>query len=214
MKHQKLWIAAVGFSAAFLLWTAAVCLVDIQAIGPLGSSVGLATLNGWFHGLTGVHMALYTLTDWLSLIPIGMAMGFAILGLAQWIKRKSLRKVDADILSLGGFYIFVGGLFVLFELWVVNHRPVLIEGVLEASYPSSTTLLTGCILPTTIRQCRRIRRQTLRRCLVAVLVAFTAFMIAARLVSGVHWLTDIIGGGLLSAGLVTLYAAVYRSVRR
>jgi undecaprenyl-diphosphatase len=30
-------------------------------------------------------------------------------------------------------------------------------------------------------------------------------MVAARLASGVHWLTDIIGGILLSAGLVMIY---------
>ena len=201
-------------TAAFALWTVAVRFADVQAIGPLDSSVGMASLNGWFHRLTGVHMTLYTLTDWLSLIPIGMVIGFAALGLAQWIKRRSLRKVDADILALGGFYILVGGTFALFEVCVINHRPVLIEGVLEASYPSSTTLLVGCILPTTIRQCRRIRRQTQRRCLVAVLIAFTAFMIVARLVSGVHWLTDIIGGVLLSAGTVSLYAAVCRLTSR
>lgn len=56
------------FAAAFAVWTAAVKCVDVQAIGPNGSSVGLAAINAAIHELTGVHMALYTVTDWLGLI--------------------------------------------------------------------------------------------------------------------------------------------------
>ena len=61
----------------FLLWTAAVTAIDIRPIGPNGSLVGLAGLNGFVHRLTGVHMALYVLTDWLSLIPVLVILFFA-----------------------------------------------------------------------------------------------------------------------------------------
>ena len=83
-------IAAI-LLGAFVVWMAAVQLVDVQPIGPQGSAVGFATINGWVHSLTGVHTSLYTVTDWLGLVPIGVAMGFALLGLIQWIKRKHLR---------------------------------------------------------------------------------------------------------------------------
>ena len=198
-----------GCLAAFVLWTALVCLVDVQPIGPRGSRVGLAALNGSFHGLTGVHMGLYVLTDWLSLIPLLTAAGFGSLGLYQWINRKALQKVDLSILVLGGFYMVVVGLFLFFEICIVNYRPVLIGGVLEASYPSSTTLLVLCIMPTAMLQLRRrIRKPSLRRAVLILIAAFTAFMVIGRLISGVHWVTDIIGGILLSAGLVSIYRAV------
>lgn len=106
-----------------------------------GRASGFAAVNGAFHNLTGVHWTLYTITDWLGLVPIGTALGFAVLGLVQLIQRKALRKVDRSILALGGFYLAVMAFYVLFEKAVVNYRPVLIEGVLEASYPSSTTML-------------------------------------------------------------------------
>lgn len=195
--------------AAFALWTAAVCLVDVQAIGPRGSTVGLAALNRAFHTLTGVRMPLYTITDWLSLIPLLFALGFACLGLMQWIRRKSLLKVDDSILVLGGFYAVVTAVYTLFEVCVVNFRPVLIDGVLEASYPSSTTVLVLCVMPTAVMQLRsRIKHRAFRRFSSFMIAAFTVFMVAGRLVSGVHWLTDVIGGALLSSGLVTLYNAV------
>ena len=196
----------VGLLAAFALWTAAVYVVDVQPIGPLGSKVGFAALNGWFHSLTGVHLWLYDLTDLLSVVPLGLCGAFGILGLSQWVRRKKLRRVDRDLLLLGGFYLAVAAFFVAFECFPVNFRPVLIEGQLEASYPSSTTLLVLCVTSTAQMQLRRwLRPGALRRMVCAMIPCFTAFMVLARLLSGVHWLTDILGGAILSAALVTMY---------
>lgn len=208
-QHKRNFCLAAGILVVFILWTAAVCTVDVQAIGPHGSSVGFASLNRLFHDLTGVHMGLYTLTDWLALVPLGFVLGFGLLGLIQWFGRKSLRKVDFSILVLGGFYLAVLAGFLLFEIFPINYRPVLIDGVLEVSYPSSTTLLVMCMIPTAMLQFRtRTKNRVLRRWVGLLLGAFLVFMVIGRLLSGVHWLTDIIGGGLLSAGLVMLYAAI------
>ena len=204
MKKQKI-RRSLAFLTAFVLWTAAVCVIDVRPIGPNGSVVGLAALNGFVHRLIGVHMALYTLTDWLSLIPLAIVAGFGLLGLGQWIRRKSIRKVDPDILILGGFYAVVMAVFALFEVLVINYRPVLIDGVLEASYPSSTTMLVMCVMPTAVMQ---LRCRMNSRILCAAMTFFAVFMVAARLISGVHWLTDIVGGGLLRAALVTMYDAL------
>ena len=201
-------IAAI-LLGAFVVWTAAVRLVDVQPIGPQGSAVGFATINGWVYDLTGVHMALYTVTDWLGLVPFSVAMGFALLGLIQWIKRKHLRQVDFSILVLGGFYLLVMAAYVLFEVLVINYRPVLINGCLEVSYPSSTTMLVLCVMPTAIMQLNtRIKSKTLKRWVGFGITAFILFMVIGRLLSGVHWFTDIIGGALLSAGLVMLYHSI------
>ena len=186
---------------AFLLWTAGVCLVDVRPIGPMGSQVGFAGLNGWFHGLTGVHWWLYDLTDLLGLASLGICGGFGLQGLCQWIKRKSIRRVDGELLALGGFYLTVLAVFFLFELLQINYRPVLIQGRLEASYPSSTTMLALCVLPTAMLRLRSRRVRFL-------LGALTAFLVLGRLLCGVHWVSDIIGGALLSAGLVTLYRCI------
>lgn len=207
MKKQS-FAASLILLSAFGLWSVLVLIIDVQPIGPLGSSVGFAALNGFFHSLTGVHLWLYTATDWLGLVPILVALGFALTGLTQWIRRKRLGNVDRSILILGVFYTATLGAFVFFEEFVVNYRPVLIQGVLEASYPSSTTLLVMCIMPTAWMQLKNhIQSPLLRRCLLSAIAVFTVFMVIGRLLSGVHWLTDILGGGLLSAGLVMLYCA-------
>ena len=207
-RHREICIA-VWLLAAFALWTALIRLIDVQVIGPRESAVGFATVNKAFHDLTGVHMSLYIITDWLGLVPIGVAMGFAILGLAQWIRRKRLLQVDRSILALGGFYLAVVAVYVFFEMAAVNYRPVLIDGFLEASYPSSTTMLVLCVMPTAIMQFNaRIRIRVIRKCVAFAIAAFTAFMVVGRLASGVHWLSDIIGGALVSSGLVMMYHAI------
>ena len=80
----------------FILWTVLICLVDVQPIGPQDSAVGFAALNGAFHRLTGVHMALYDLTDWLSVLPLGIVVGFAALGLVQLIGRSAAWSILRD----------------------------------------------------------------------------------------------------------------------
>lgn len=209
MKRKTTFLVAFFFLAAFLLWTMAVAAVDVQPIGPEGSSVGLAGLNGFFHDLTGVHLGLYIFTDWLSLIPFLFVLGFGILGLVQWMHRKSLGKVDRSILALGGCYLLTGAVYGFFEKCIINYRPVLIEGVLEASYPSSTTVLVICVMVTAMMQLQmRIRNPRLRKWIFIPAAAFTVFMVVGRLLSSVHWVSDIIGGILLSGGLVMLYAAL------
>lgn len=208
-KNKRKCFVAVGLLALFALWTHLVCVVDVRAIGPQDSAVGFAGVNGWVHSLTGVHMTLYTITDWLGLVPIGFALGFAILGLTQWIKRKQIQKVNVGILLLGGFYLAVMGAYILFEYLVINYRPVLISGFLEASYPSSTTMLVLCVMPTAVMQFRaRIKNPVGRGVITVAISAFVVFMVVGRLLSGVHWLSDIVGGALLSAGLVMLYGAL------
>ena len=208
MKNKKRFFlySSIAFIISFIAWTIIVCCVDKAAIGPKNSSVGLSSINGFFHNLIGKNMALYTITDWLGLVPFALIFVFGTIGLIQWIKRKSFLKVDYNILILGGFYIIVLGIYVLFEFVVINHRPVLIEGILEASYPSSTTMLVMCVMPTAIMALNSLIKNKNIKLLVTIsFSAFTAFMVIGRIIAGVHWISDIIGGLLISTGLVLLY---------
>ena len=194
---------------AFAVWTAVIQLVDVRNIGIDGTRVGLAALNSWFHQVTGVHMTLYIMTDWLSIIPLLICVLFGVLGLFQLLKRKSLRKVDFDIYILGIYYMVVVFFYVIFECIPINYRPVLIEGVRETSYPSSTTLLVLAVMPALAEQInRRVKNIRVKKIILFGNISFSIFMVLGRTISGVHWLTDIIGGILLSAGLFCIYRGV------
>ena len=197
--------------AAFVLWTILIMRVDVQPVGQNGTDIGFATFNVWFHQLTGVHMSIYTITDWLGLVPIVICLCFGVLGLVQLVKRRSLLKVDADIALLGIYYILVIFGYLFFEMVPINYRPILINGAMEASYPSSTTLLVLSVMPTLKFQIdRRAESSAVRMATTIFVIAFSAFMVIGRLIAGVHWATDIVGSVLLSGGLFLLYVeAVY-----
>ena len=214
-RSKRILIAGLVEVVMFVLWTVLVKNIDVQAIGPKNSCVGFAGLNGGVHNLTGVNMTLYNVTDWLSIIPLCVILGFGALGLVQLIKRKSLLKVESSILILGGFYIVVMAVYLFFEFYAVNYRPVLIQGILEVSYPSSTTLLVMCVMPTAIMQFNsRIKNKLCRKTVAYIISIFIAFMVLGRVISGVHWITDIIGGAILSVGLVMIYYSVTKMLER
>ena len=196
---------AFCFIFLFILWTVLVSTVDVQPAGPDGSEVGLFEFNVSFHQLTGVKMGLYELTDILSIVPLLLIFYFAVLGFIQLIRRK----VEFSILVLGGFYIIVFIAFIFFEVIIINYRPILIDGCLEASYPSSTTMLSICVISTAIMQLySRIKNRAASIIICTVIGALGVFLVVGRIISGVHWISDIIGGALLSTGLVMLYRAV------
>ena len=217
MEHntkKRLW-TGLALLLAFGLWTVLIRSIDVQAAGPNGTEIGFAALNLRFHRLTGVHMTLYTLTDWLGLVPIGVCLGFGAFGLLQLIRRKSLGRVDPDILLLGVYYVLVILGYLFFEAVPINYRPILIQGRLEASYPSSTTLLVLSVMPTLKLQIDRRSKSAPVRGGVSVAAAlFSAFMVLGRLISGVHWVTDIIGAVLLSFGLYNVYRYGVEAVDR
>ncbi len=201
-------VAAVILFAAFIGLIALLKTVDVQGIGPNGSKIGLASINGAFHDLTGVRSGLYDLTDLLgkaAFLPVAL---FALLGFSQLLSRRSFEKVDLDLYFLAVFYVLVGLAYLFFEVCIINYRPVLMDGELEASFPSSHTMLAICVMGSAILQFRRrIGNRGLRTAVVLICALVLLVLVAGRLFSGVHWLTDIIGGVLLGTSLLMVYAS-------
>ncbi len=205
-RGKKLFCMGIVLLIAFILWTILVQAVDVRAVGPEGSKVGFSTWNVSFHQFTGVHMTVYTITDWLGLLPVFVCMVFGIMGFCQLVKRKSLLKVDLDILLLGMYYIVVIAAYLIFEMIPINYRPILINGILETSYPSSTALLVLSVMPTLRFQLgKRMINNPLKRILNTATVLFSSFMVIGRLCAGVHWFTDIVGGMFFSFALLLFY---------
>ena len=190
----------------FAVFTFMVTLMDVKPVGPYDSGVGLGTLNKSIADTIGVHMIWYHITNILGILALLIAAFFAAVGVLQLVTRKRLARVDKDIILLGGFYIIVLACYVLFSKFAINYRPVMLEGELESSYPSSHTMLAICIMSTAIMQLKwKVKDRQIRQIMSGVLAFLIVLTVVGRLISGVHWFTDIIGGILLSAVLVSLY---------
>ena len=199
------------FAVLFLIWIALIKLVDVSAIGPEGTEVGLAGINKAIHEALGVNMTLYKITDILGYVALLVAGLFALFGLVQLIKRKSLAKVDGAIYALAGLYVVTIGLYVVFEKVIINYRPVVMpdEVALEASFPSSHTMLACVIFGSAIVMIGKyIDNDMLCKLLIALATVLLILVVVGRLVSGVHWFTDIVGGVLISGALVFTFIGI------
>ena len=210
MKHRKLLTAGIGLLLTVIL-IALVRLVDVAPIGADGTSIGLSHLNQFVFDLFGVNMLWYNITDWLGVAAVLTGFVFAVTGLVQLIKRRSLLKVDREILSIGGLYIVVIGLYLFFENVIINYRPIIMPDNTspEASFPSSQTMLVCVIMGSAAMLINRyIRNKPLNRILRAVCFVIIGVTVVGRLIAGVHWFTDILGGILISVTLLSLYEEV------
>ena len=211
MKRKIYLTATIALFGLFFLFTALVMTVDVQPIGPNGSTVGLASINGAFRDALGTTESYnelwYNISELAGLIPLATAGCFAIFGLCQAIKRKSLFKVDSHLFVLAGFYAVLLLAYVGFEIIEINFRPVLIEGELEASYPSSHTMLSIGIMTTAIFELHELikNKKALLIIFDVACIAVALTVLLGRLLSGVHWLTDIIAGILIVSALICLY---------
>lgn len=193
----------------FILFTVLIQTVDVHTIGPKNSSVGFAAVNGAVHEFLGVHRTWYSITYWLGFVPLSTAAIFAVVGMVQLVQRRSLFKVDKSIIALGVFYIVTIMVYVFFEFYVVNYRPILINGYLEASYPSSHTMMACCFMAAAMLECGMLVKDRMVNVIVRVVsVIIMAVMVIGRLVSGAHWFTDIIGGLLVSGALIMGFYSV------
>ena len=214
-KRRKEILLCGGLFAIAIIYTLLVKYIDVQAIGPNDSLVGFATINNFMFNLTGVNMLWYDITDWWGFVPLFIAFIYAIIGFIQMIKRRSILKVDKEILGLGVYYIIVIGLYIFFETYVINYRPILMDGILEASYPSSHTLLSVCICGSSLSINKYLfKNKNFFKAENIISILSILVIVIGRFISGVHWFTDIIGAILISIALLKAFYIYVKSINK
>lgn len=207
-KSKKKFMIAGGLLFVFILFTVAVMKVDVAAIGPKDSLVGLSKINDFMFKKLGTHPIWDMITEVLLVTAFLIVLLFGVIGIKQLIERKSLWKVEHGILLLAVFYVFLAAFYELFEVAVVNYRPILEDGELAASFPSSHTMLICSIVGSAMVLFDRMLTNKVVRNVVEIIGGIILILaVMGRLLAGVHWFTDILGGVLLSAALVMFYDA-------
>ncbi len=217
MKKKNLVIFII-ILALFVGFTLLIKNVDVKAVGPNSSEVGFADVNTGFHELTHKPLeyneTIYKVTEIAGYVALLLVGFYGVIGLLQLIKRKSLAKVDRSLYVLLGLYVVMLALYVLFDKFAVNYRPVLIDGKLEASFPSSHTLLAICVCVSAMIMNKKLFKNKNVKIYNYLICLLMCLIIFGRLFSGVHWLTDVVGGILLSTALLYGFNSILNYKKR
>lgn len=203
---RTLLVLAVVLFVAFAAFTYLVRTYDVAPVGYNGAEVGFSKLNAATHEMFPGDDGSYELTKILGYICL---IAVAVNGLEAAIdffrnKGRISRMHKRNVITCI-YYVVVGGFYVLFEFVVINTRPI----SAEASYPSSHTMLALCVLYSVfvLLGFSSWRYKFMASILRVICVVAMISMVVFRFLSGVHWLTDICGGILLSLSLMCLYRA-------
>ena len=216
MEKNRGFVLPAVLAALTLLYIVLLKTVDVAAVGPQSTSVGFSHLNQSVFNAFGVNESWYKVTEVLGIGSIALAFVFALMGFIQLMQRKNILKVDHQLLAAGALYFAVIALYVLFEIVVINYRPVIMPGETapEASFPSSHTMIGSVIMGSAVILSEYyINNENLRQTVQVVLCILIMVMTFGRLLSGVHWLTDIIGGVLISLTLLSCFRAVLEKMK-
>lgn len=202
-KKQRFWLAmAIVLCVVFVVFTLIVALVDVD-------QVGLSHVNQFFWQHCGKNIVWERITDWLGYLVILAMISVVVWQIVQWVCRKSLRRVDSNLLLLDFIFGCLVVIYLFFEIIVINYRPELENGVAKASYPSSHTMLFMTVLPLLVWQVwHYVKSKPLCVVLTVVLSILLMMGVVGRLLSGVHWFTDILAGMIVGCCLDSWYLAL------
>ena len=217
-KRKSSLLTAILLAIITVIYTVLVCVTDRKPIGPDGTVVGFAAMNGRFSAAVGVNLMWDSITDVMMALAILTAASFAVIGLIQLVRRKKLSKVDTPVIGLAAVYVVVGILYFAFDKIAINYRPFILPGesAPEPSFPSSHVMVVCTIMCTAIVAWAKLTEDNrvlynVLRIAAAIIVLIT---VGGRIAAGVHWLTDIIAGVLYAATLTAIYVAVLDRIKQ
>ena len=187
-----------------ILFTIAVDKIDTALV--LGKEIGFSNVNIAVHQMLGTSDTFDLLSDITMIVSALLMGGLVFIGTYQLISGKGFKAVDKEILIAGAVLVLMSITYLFFEKVVINFRPVLEDGFLEASYPSTHVLLTTVINIVAIDYIvTKIKNKKIMLPSVITVAVITVVGFGARVLSGMHWITDIVGALLIASCLVMIY---------
>ena len=185
-------------------------------IGDLGS-INLRALNNGFRGLFGYEQggyfrSLYLITEGLGVVSILACLFWTGMGIKDLIKYRDINDVDKSIFATWLLYVLALIVWRVTLKISVSYAPVSVhpKSALVVSFPCGNTFLI------IISMCSSIyligyfleEKKKLVLALRVACIAILALGIIFRTVSGVNWLTDILGAIGFAVPAVVLYSFI------
>ena len=207
-KKTKFLITTILLLMLTIFFIVTLKLVDVKPIGPQETRVGYATLNKAVFDKVGTSSLWLDVTKYMGYGCLAVAGLFTVLAVIQLIRRWSLSAVDRHFKGVIVLYLAVLVVEALFRYLVINRRPVLLPGetVPAPSFPSTHTMIACVAMGSAVMMIDYYVENSLAQALLQFFcILCMIILVGGRLLAGVHWLTDIIGGILISLVLLTTY---------
>lgn len=148
--------------------------------------------------------------DWDLISDVILVTAFAILGalamlgLIQLISRRSLKKVDHELLMFPIPLAIMAIVYVVFEKFLIlNTRP---NGSGEPSFPSTHVMITATIFfMVAVVLPRYIKSKVLCAMFDIIMLILLVLVCTGRILANMHWPTDVAGGVVFAS----IFAAIY-----
>lgn len=154
-------------------------------------------------------------TDIILIASIASLAVFAILGLCQLIKRKSIKKVDKELLFMLLPLILMVIVYVVFDKVLIwNTRP---DGSGEPSFPSTHVMVvTTIFLLIALALPRYIKSKAACAVLDLMMLVFIILNGVGRVLANKHWASDVVGASAFSLIFALIYylTAIWRRKKK
>ena len=194
---KSMLMVTVAFLVLSVVATAMVVLVDVQPIGQMGTTVGLASLNDAVWKALGANALCDKLSDVVLVLSLLLVVAFGVLGVVQLVQSKSLAKVDRTLWLLLALYVVMLVAYVGCDMVAVNYAPQLDAGQLKPSFPSSHVM---CVVAVAVSSAIAVPHlfadERLSKIATVLAVALVVLVLVTRMASGAHWCSDILCGAL------------------
>ena len=214
MKKRLYLLVPITLTVLFIIFTIIVKTVDVYYIAANNSNIGLYTINSnvkaWVESLNKMS-TMTKLSDGILIFSFVFPLVYLIVGIVQWIKRKSLKLVDPHLFVLAGLYVAMVAIYFIFEIAKVNFAPIF-DGKLKPSYPSTHVFFTSCFFFSGIYAAIHlinIEKKYLRAITYALVIFMLLLAGFMRLLSGNHWCTDIFASYILTGMVLSTFIYVY-----
>ena len=216
MSKSVKWIICIWCFLYAVIMVIALKFESGVPIGDLGS-INLRALNNGFRGLFGYEQggyfrSLYLITEGLGVVSILACLFWTGMGIKDLIKYRDINDVDKSIFATWLLYVLALIVWRVTLKISVSYAPVSVhpKSALVVSFPCGNTFLI------IISMCSSIyligyfleEKKKLVLALRVACIAILALGIILRTISGVNWLTDILGAIGFAVPAVVLYSFI------
>lgn len=202
----------LGCASLFLFILLMILLnADKAVIAESGKEVGLSSINNLVKYSYKENLDL--MTDLLFYVTFTVVVFEGCLGIIQLVTRKSLFKVDKEIIIFGISLVVMVVLWLVFDhLLKINVRPI---DANEGSFPSTHVMMaTFLALASHAFICMKYETRLPKYLSLVLAIIIISTITFGRVACGMHYITDVTGGLFMGLALYFITFGIIKGFKK